>query len=140
MPMDATERRMLDAVSLDAPWELVKAFSRVPRWMPEDVNRAGEAIAERLRRFDAPVTVHEPEIYLAVPLSASVEAGDTTHRAKPPTSGLPVPEGRTAPLVHLSTNPKALRLFLGRAGPTLRSACEAKAALDEAAAALSGGA
>jgi hypothetical protein len=109
--MDAVERRMLEAVSLDAPWELVEAFSRMPRWMPEDVNRGGEAIAERLRRLGVPVTVHEPEIYLAVPLSASVEAGGTTYRAKPPTSGLPVPEGRTAPLVHLSANPKALRSY-----------------------------
>jgi N-acetylated-alpha-linked acidic dipeptidase len=109
--MNDLERRLLDAVSLDAPWELVETFSRMPRWMPEDVNRAADAIAERLRRHGVPVTVHEPEIFLSVPLSASVEAGGVTHRAKPPTSGLPVPEGRTAPLAYLSANPKALRSY-----------------------------
>ncbi|WP_270933633.1 M28 family peptidase [Falsiroseomonas oryzae] len=109
--MTAFEDRLLNQVSLDAPWELVEAFSRTPRWMPEDVNRAGGMIADRLRALGVPVTLHEPEIYLAVPLSASVEAGGVTHRAKPPTSSLPVPEGRTAPLVHLPANPKALRSY-----------------------------
>jgi hypothetical protein len=109
--MNDLERRLLDAVSLDAPWELVETFSRMPRWMPEDVNRGADAIVERLRRHGVPVTVHEPEIFLSVPLSASVEAGGVTHRAKPPTSGLPVPEGRTAPLAYLSANPKALRSY-----------------------------
>jgi N-acetylated-alpha-linked acidic dipeptidase len=109
--MNDLERRLLDAVSLDAPWELVETFSRMPRWMPEDVSRGAYAIVERLRRHGVPVTVHEPEIFLSVPLSASVEAGGVTHRAKPPTSGLPVPEGRTAPLAYLSANPKALRSY-----------------------------
>ncbi len=109
--MDAFERRVLDEVSLDAPWELVETFSRTPRWMPEDVNRGGEMIAGRLRALSVPVTLHRPEIYLAVPLSASVEAGGVVHRAKPPTSSLPVPEGRTAPLVYLPANPKALRSY-----------------------------
>ena len=43
--MDGLERRLLDQVSLDAPWELVEAFSRTPRWMPEDVNRGADMIA-----------------------------------------------------------------------------------------------
>ncbi|WP_372621760.1 M28 family peptidase [Falsiroseomonas sp.] len=109
--MNALERRLLDQVSLEAPWELVEAFSRTPRWMPEDVNRGADMIAQRLERLGVPVTLHMPEIYLAVPLSASVEAGGVIHRAKPPTSSLPVPEGRTAPLVYLPANPKALRSY-----------------------------
>lgn len=109
--MDGFERRLLDQVSLDAPWELVEAFSRTPRWMPDDVNRGGEMIADRLRHLGIPVTLHRPEIYLAVPLSASVEAGGVVHRAKPPTSSLPVPEGRSAPLVYMPANPKALRSY-----------------------------
>ncbi len=105
------ERRLLDAATLDAPWALVETFSRMPRWMPEDVNKGADVIAERLLALGVPVTVHEPEIYLAIPLDASVEAGGVTHRAKPPTSGLPVPEGRTAPLAYLSANLKALRSY-----------------------------
>jgi hypothetical protein len=109
--MDGLERRLLDQCSLDAPWELVEAFSVTHRWMPEDVNKGGAMIADRLRALGIPVTMHKPEIYLAVPLSASVEADGVVHRAKPPTSSLPVPEGRTAPLVYVKANPKALRSY-----------------------------
>ena len=129
--MDGFERKLLEAVSLDAPWELVEAFSRTPRWMPEDVNRGADMIAERLRGLGVPVTLHQPEIYLAVPLSASVEAGGVVHRAKPPTSSLPVPEGLTAPLVYLKANAKALRSYsrdLGELfGGALASEAEARA-------------
>ncbi|NKC30079.1 M28 family peptidase [Falsiroseomonas selenitidurans] len=109
--MDAFERRMLDQVTLDAPWELVETFARTPRCMPEEVNRGAAMIAARLEALGVPVTLHRPEIYLAVPLSASVSAGGVTYRAKTPTSSLPVPQGRTAPLVYLSANPKALRSY-----------------------------
>ncbi|MGG5809654.1 M28 family peptidase [Falsiroseomonas sp. CW058] len=129
--MDGFERRLLDQCGLDVPWELVEAFSRTPRWMPEDVNRGGAMIADRLRALGIPVTVHMPEIYLAVPLSASVEAGGVVHRAKPPTSSLPVPEGRTAPLVHLPANPQALRSYsrdIGELfGGAVRDEAEARA-------------
>jgi hypothetical protein len=105
------ERRLLDAATLDAPWELVEHFSRTPRWRPEDVNKGGEAIAERLRRLGVPVTVHQPEIFLSIPLSASVEAGGVTHRAKPPSMSVSVPGGLTAPLVYVPANLKALRSY-----------------------------
>jgi hypothetical protein len=105
------ERRLLDAATLDAPWELVETFSRMPRWRPEDVNRGADAIAERLRRHGLPVTVHQPEIYLSIPLSASVEAGGVQHRAKPPSMSLSVPGGRTGKLVYLAANLKALRSY-----------------------------
>jgi Zn-dependent M28 family amino/carboxypeptidase len=109
--MDAFEGRLLDACNLDAPWELVEAFSRVHRTMPEEVNAGGRMIADRLEKLGIPVTVHAPDLYLAIPLSASVEAEGVVHRAKPPTSSLPVPEGRTAPLVYVRANPKALRSY-----------------------------
>jgi hypothetical protein len=105
------ERRLLDACTLDAPWELVEHFSRMPRWRPEDVNKGAEAIAERLRALGVPVTLHEPEIYLSIPLSASVEAGGQSFRAKPPSMSLSVPGGRTGPLVYLAANLKALRSY-----------------------------
>jgi hypothetical protein len=124
------ERRLLDSVTLDAPWELVEAFSTTHRWMPEQVNQGADMIVERLRKLGVPVTVHQPEIYLAVPLAASVEAAGVTHRAKPPTSSLPVPEGRTAPLVYFKANPKALRSYsrdiIELFGGTVASEAEAR--------------
>ena len=111
MPINPTEQGFLDAVSLDLPWRLVETFSTMPRWRPEDVNAAADVIAGRLHAAGVPVEVHEPEIYLSIPLSASVEAGGATFRAKPPSSSLSVPGGRTARLVTLQANPKALRSY-----------------------------
>ncbi len=111
MPVSEVERGFLDAVSLDAPWGLVETFSTLPRWRPEDVNRGADVIVERLRAAGVPVDVHEPEIYLSIPLSASVVAGGVAYRAKPPSSALSVPQGRTAKLVKLVANPKALRSY-----------------------------
>lgn len=111
MPVTSDERRFLEAVGLDAPWDLVETFSKTPRWRPDDVNAGADLIVERLARLGVPVEVHEPEIYLSVPHGASVEAGGTTYRAKPPSSTLSVPDGLTAPLVRLEANPKALRSY-----------------------------
>ncbi|MBC7634479.1 MAG: M28 family peptidase, partial [Acetobacteraceae bacterium] len=83
----------------------------MPRWRPEDVNRGADAIVERLRAAGVPVEVHEPEIYLSIPYAASVTAGGTTYRAKPPSSAMSVPGGRTGKLIMLKANPKALRSY-----------------------------
>ncbi len=83
----------------------------MPRWRPEDVNAAADVIAERLSSLGIPYEMHEPEICLSVPLSASVTVGERSFRAKPPSSALSVPEGRTAPLVRLQANQKALRSY-----------------------------
>jgi N-acetylated-alpha-linked acidic dipeptidase len=111
MPISAAEQRFLDEVSLTLPWSLVEEFSRMPRWRPEDVNRGADVIVSRLRGAGVPVEVHEPEICLSVPLSASVTAGNTTYRAKPPSSSLPVPHGQSGKLVALQANPRALRSY-----------------------------
>lgn len=92
MPIHADEQLFLDALSLDAPWDLVTTFAGLHRWRPADV------IVDRLRRHGIPVAVHAPESCLSVPLGASVTAGGVTCRAKPPSSSLSVPEGRTAPV------------------------------------------
>lgn len=111
MPITETERRFLDTASLDLPWRLVEQFSTMPRWRPEDVNTAADVIAGHLRDHGIPVEVHEPELFLSVPLSASVEAGGVTFRAKPPSSCPSVPVGLTTELVVLQANPKALRSY-----------------------------
>jgi N-acetylated-alpha-linked acidic dipeptidase len=111
MPISDSERRFIDEVSLDLPWGLVETFATMQRWRPEDVNRGADVIVERLRAAGVPVEVHAPEIFLSVPLSASVTAANVTYRAKPPSSSLSAPEGVTATLVALKTNPRALRSY-----------------------------
>ena len=125
------ETRMLASLSLTAPWELIEAFSRFPRWQPEAVNAAAEMIADRLRRLTVPVTVHAPEIYLSVPLDASVDADGQTFRAKPPSMSVSVPDGVTGELVYLPANQKALRSYakniaelFGRPATELKSITE----------------
>jgi hypothetical protein len=111
MPITEAERRFLDEVSLELPWGLVEEFATMPRWQPEDVNRGADALVSRLRKIGVPLEVHEPEICLSIPQSASVTAGNVTYRAKPPSSALPVPDGRTGRLVTLQANPRALRSY-----------------------------
>ena len=93
------------------PWALVESFATMPRWRPEDVNAGADIIVQRLRGAGVPVELHEPEIFLSVPLSAAVTAEGVTYRAKPPSSALNVPDGRTARLARLQANPKALRSY-----------------------------
>ena len=65
-------------ISIEAPWSLIEAFATQPREKPEDGNRGAEMIADRLRGFGVPVTVYEPDLYLSLPISASVEADGVT--------------------------------------------------------------
>jgi hypothetical protein len=111
MPISASERRFIDEVSMALPWDLVEEFSRMPRWRPEDVNRGADMLVAKLKGAGVPVEVHEPEICLSVPLSASVTAGGVTYRAKPPSSSLCVPDGCSGRLVALKANPRALRSY-----------------------------
>ena len=91
----------LDAVSVDVPWELVETFSTMPRWKPEDVNRAADEIARRLKAHDVPVTVHQPELYLSIPFEAEIRTADGVLRAKPPAYSVAMPDGLEAELVHV---------------------------------------
>ncbi len=111
MAVTSDEQAFLDAISLDAPWSLVEAFSTMPRWQPADVNRGADEIVRRLEALGVPVEVHAPELFLSIPQSASVQAGGVTYRAKPPSSSLSVPGGRTGRLVTLQANQKALRSY-----------------------------
>ncbi|MFL5123977.1 MAG: M28 family peptidase [Microvirga sp.] len=111
MAVSAAEARFLDSISLDAPWSLVEAFSTMPRWRPEDVNAGADYIASVLTRLGVPVTVHEPEIYLSIPLRAEVRVGGETYRAKPPSMSISAPAGVEGGLVHLETDPNTYRSY-----------------------------
>ncbi|MEM9549829.1 MAG: M28 family peptidase [Pseudomonadota bacterium] len=92
---------LLDQVSLDAPWSLVEAFATMPRWKPEDVEAAAHDIAARLEAVGVPVTLHEADLHLSIPFSASVTADGSTFNAKPPAYATDCRDGLTAPLVHV---------------------------------------
>ncbi len=94
---------VIDNISIEAPWSLIEAFATQPREKPEDGNRGAEMIAERLRRFGVPVTVYEPELYLSLPIAASVAAEGATYAAKPPAFSVSAPAGIEAPLLYVPT-------------------------------------
>ncbi|MCR9136546.1 MAG: M28 family peptidase [Alphaproteobacteria bacterium] len=109
--MTPDEETVLSSITLEEPWSLVETFSTMHRWMPEDVNKGADEIIGRLQRLGIPHSVYEPDIYLSVPLSASVEIDGQSFRAKPPSMSLPVPDGVTGELVYLGANVKNLRNY-----------------------------
>ena len=111
MSLSPLETAVLDGLSTEAPWSLIERFSKQPRWRPKDVNRGADMIVEAAEALGLPVEVHEPTVYLSVPLSASVAIGGRTFRAKPPALSKPAPDGLSAPLLYLPANPKNLRLY-----------------------------
>lgn len=122
----SSESRILAQAGLETAWELVETFSGMPRWRPDDVNTAGDMIADRLKALGVRVTVHRPRVFLSVPHDASVMAGGTTHRAKPPSSSLHCPDGMTGELVYVPSQKASLRsytknavAFFGEAGAGL---------------------
>lgn len=99
--MNDRERTLLADVSLDQPWALIQSFAGIVREHPTDVNRAADALVERLRSLGVPVTVHEPELYLSLPKSARVEADGVSFRAKPPSYSADARDGLTALLTYV---------------------------------------
>ena len=86
-------------------------FSKMKRCLPEEVNKAADVIVERLSDFGLPVKVYEPDIYLSIPLSASLTVDEDTFKAKPPSMSSSVPEGVQGELVYLEANKKNLRKY-----------------------------
>lgn len=109
--LSADEARILGAISLDAPWALVETFANTTRWKPDDVNASADIIVARLKALGVPVIVHEPEVFLSIPHSASLEIAGKSYRAKPPSSSVSVPRGLTGEVVYLQANLKALRSY-----------------------------
>ena len=105
------ESDVLSEISLDEPWSLVEAFAEMPRWRPEDVNRGADEIVGRLKRLGIPVEVYEPEIYLSIPLSASVETAGGAHRAKPSSMSVSAPDGVAGELVYIGAKAGSLRTY-----------------------------
>jgi N-acetylated-alpha-linked acidic dipeptidase len=103
---------LLATADIESPWDLVTTFSTLPRWKPEDVNAAGEIIAEKLKARGVPVTVYEAEVYLSIPYEAGVTVGSTAFRAKTPSYSTSIPEGISGELTHVpATQSKSINDF-----------------------------
>lgn len=96
------EEQFLQELSLDAPWSLIERFTTLVRDSgSEEEREAARYIAQQLDKFGVPYQVYEPDIYLSVPISASLEYEGKTVRAKPPAfSRPPGPEGLTGEAVY----------------------------------------
>lgn len=108
------EEKLLDDLAPDVPWALVERFSTLVRESgSEDEREAARYIAGRLEEFGIPHTVYEPELFLSVPISASLEYDGRQVHAKPPAfSANTGPEGLTGEVVYVpSTRPDAENVF-----------------------------
>jgi len=76
------EAQMLQPLSLDEPRALIERFSGLVRESgSRDEWTAARYIAGRLRAWGVPHTLHEPELYLSIPKSASLEVRSPASRA-----------------------------------------------------------
>ncbi len=106
------EQTLLNQVSIQEPWALVERFSTLVRTSGSEEERAGAAyIAERLQALGIPHQVHEAEIFLSIPRSASVELGaphSITFHAKTPAFSLSTaPEGLSGEVVYVPPSANA---------------------------------
>jgi N-acetylated-alpha-linked acidic dipeptidase len=64
----ALERRLLDAIDIDRPWDIVERFSRIVRLSgtPEE-RSAFDLLTARLDEWGIPYTLHEPECFISHP-------------------------------------------------------------------------
>ncbi|MCA2011213.1 M28 family peptidase [Cereibacter sphaeroides] len=109
--MERTEVSIIEQVTLDHAWELVTTFAGRERWRPEDVNDAGDLIADRLKALGLPVTVHRPTVCLSIPLSASVTLDGEEMFAKPPSSSKSCPQGVPGELFYIPAQKSSLRSY-----------------------------
>ncbi len=113
--ISAVEDQFLQDIALDVPWRLIERFSSLVRESgSEEEREAAWYIAEQLDELGVSYEVYDPDIYLSVPISASLVYEGKTVRAKPPAfSHPPGPQGLTGEAVYVpSTRPSnASNLF-----------------------------
>lgn len=114
------EEQLLHDLSPEVPWALVKRFSTLVRESSSDDEReAAQYIADRLRELGVPHHVYEPELFLSVPISASVEVEGQQIRAKTPSfSASTGPGGLSGEIVYVpGTSPQTMaELFNSKLG------------------------
>ncbi|MBV7327766.1 hypothetical protein KFU94_05800 [Chloroflexi bacterium TSY] len=97
------EKQMRDDLSIDAPWELIERFTTLIRESgSEDERIAAQYIADQLTSFGVSHTVYMPDLFISVPISASVTYGGKQLRAKTPSFSISTaPGGITAEAVYV---------------------------------------
>ena len=100
--MSLVEELLADA-SFDLGWSLIERFAVLVRESGSpDERAAAHFITSRLQALDIPYDLHEPELFISVPRSASLEVGGTTMVGKPPSfSASTDPKGLTGEPVHV---------------------------------------
>ena len=94
---------LLSSVSFDEGWRLIERFSVLVRESGSlDERAAAHFISTRLKTMGVPQEVHEAEVFISVPRSASVEVGRATLAGKPPSFSASTGEqGLAAEPVHV---------------------------------------
>jgi N-acetylated-alpha-linked acidic dipeptidase len=96
------ERDVVGDVRLDHAWSLVEEFSSLVRGSgTDDEARAVEHITSRLEAWGVPHTVHRPELFISLPLRASLAVDGVTYEASTPSMARSTsPEGETAEIIY----------------------------------------
>ena len=100
---------LLADTSFDLGWSLIERFAVLVRESGSmDERLAANFITSRLEVLGVPFDLHEPDLYLSIPRSASVDLDGETLPAKAPSFAASTgPEGLGAPAVHVPAAPIA---------------------------------
>jgi hypothetical protein len=109
------EESLLNALSPDTPWALIERFNTLTRESgSDDERKAAEYIAGQLEIFGISHTVYEPELFLSVPITASLRTGDEAFEARPLSFSISTPlEGITAEVIYLISQASETSTALG---------------------------
>ena len=104
--MSLSENLLADT-SFDLGWSLIERFAVLVRESGSiDERAAAHFITSRLEVLGVPFELHEPELYLSIPRSASVDLDGTKLAAKPPSFAASTgPKGLSAAPVHVPADP-----------------------------------
>jgi N-acetylated-alpha-linked acidic dipeptidase len=96
------EREIVGEVRLEDAWSLVEEFASLDRGSgTEDEARAVERITSRLEAWGVPHTVHRPELFISLPLRASLTVDGVTYQASTPSMARSTPAGgETAEIIY----------------------------------------
>lgn len=94
------EATLLDSVSLEVPWGVVEEFSKIVRLSgTEEERKALDLLCSHLNEWGVPYTVHEPEAFISIPLSASLRLegpNGKAFRAKTPAMSVSTGDGEVS--------------------------------------------
>ena len=86
------ESALLDSLAPEEPWSLLERFASLVRESSsEDERTAFDYIAGRLDALGIPHEMHMPELFLSVPVRASLAVASRSYRAKTPAFSISTP-------------------------------------------------